>query len=96
VQEFVLFVMGDLLGMFLDCIQKSFVSQSGWWRRQPKWRQKQVKLADREDVVSGWQDLKTESGDIVDSMPRSKEEPPALRTMPFQEGEDVEDISTPG
>jgi hypothetical protein len=33
VQEFVLFILGDLLGMFPDCFQNSFVSQSGWWHR---------------------------------------------------------------
>jgi hypothetical protein len=41
VQKFVLFVLGDLLGMFPDYIQKNFVSQSGW-RRRLKGRQKQV------------------------------------------------------
>jgi hypothetical protein len=34
----------------------------------------------------GWQDLKTESGNIADLMPRAREDPPALRTTPFQEG----------
>jgi hypothetical protein len=41
--------------------------------------------------VAGWQGLKTESGDIADFMPRAREDPLALRTTPFQEGEDDED-----
>jgi hypothetical protein len=41
--------------------------------------------------VAGWQDLKTENGDIADLTPRSREDPPALRTTPFQEGVDDED-----
>jgi hypothetical protein len=44
--------------------------------------------------VAGWQDLKTESGDIADLMPRARQDPPALRTTPFQEGEDDEDWHT--
>jgi hypothetical protein len=39
--------------------------------------------------------LKTESGDIADLMPHARKDLPALRTMPFQEGEDDEDIGTP-
>jgi hypothetical protein len=46
--------------------------------------------------VAGWQGLKTKCGDIVDLTPRAREDPPALRTTPFQEGEDDEDIGTPG
>jgi hypothetical protein len=46
--------------------------------------------------VAGWQDLKMESGDIAYLMPRAREDPPALRTTPFQEGEDDEDIGMPG
>jgi hypothetical protein len=46
--------------------------------------------------VAGWQDLKMESGDIAYLTPRAREDPLALRTMPFQEGEDDEDIGTPG
>jgi hypothetical protein len=46
--------------------------------------------------VAGWQGLKTECGDIADLTPRAREDPPALMTMPFQEGEDDEDIGTPG
>jgi hypothetical protein len=46
--------------------------------------------------VAGWQGLNTESGDIADLMPRARQDPPALRTMPFQEGEDDEDIGMPG
>jgi hypothetical protein len=41
--------------------------------------------------MAGWQDLKTKSGDIADLTPRAREDPPALRTMPFQEREDDED-----
>jgi hypothetical protein len=41
--------------------------------------------------VAGWQDFKMESGDIADLTPRAREDPPALRTTPFQEGEDDED-----
>jgi hypothetical protein len=41
--------------------------------------------------VAGWQDLKMESGDIADLTSRAREDPPALRTTPFQEGEDDED-----
>jgi hypothetical protein len=48
-QESVLFVLGDLLGVFLDWKSEDcFVSQSGWWHRQWKWHQGQVKLAERE------------------------------------------------
>jgi hypothetical protein len=32
-----------------------------------------------------------ESGDIADLTPHTREDPPALRTMPFQKGEDDED-----
>jgi hypothetical protein len=46
--------------------------------------------------VAGWQGLKTECGDIADLTPRAREDPPALRITPFQEGEDDEDIGTPG
>jgi hypothetical protein len=46
--------------------------------------------------VAGWQGLKMESGDIADLTPRARQDPPALRTMPFQEGEDDEDIGTLG
>jgi hypothetical protein len=35
--------------------------------------------------------MKMENGDIAYLMPRSREDPPALRTMPFQEGKDDED-----
>jgi hypothetical protein len=31
------------------------------------------------------------NGDITYLMPRAREDPPALRTTPFQEGEDDED-----
>jgi hypothetical protein len=41
--------------------------------------------------VAGWQGLKTGSGDIADFMPRAREDHLALRTTPFQEGEDDED-----
>jgi hypothetical protein len=37
-----------------------------------------------------------ESGDIADLMPHARQDPLALRTTPFQEGEDGEDIGTPG
>jgi hypothetical protein len=37
-----------------------------------------------------------ECGDIADLTPRAREDPSALRTMPFQEGEDDEDIGMPG
>jgi hypothetical protein len=40
--------------------------------------------------------LKTESGDIADLTPRAREDPLALKTTPFQEGDDAEDIGTPG
>jgi hypothetical protein len=46
--------------------------------------------------VAGWQGLKTESGDIADLTPYARQDPPVLRTTPFQEGEDDEDIGTPG
>jgi hypothetical protein len=46
--------------------------------------------------VAGWQGLKTESGDIADLTPRARQDPLALRTMPFQGGEDDEDIGMPG
>jgi hypothetical protein len=46
--------------------------------------------------VAGWQGLKTESGDIADLTPCVRQDPLALRTMPFQEGEDDEDIGMPG
>jgi hypothetical protein len=46
--------------------------------------------------VAGWQGLKTECGDIADLMPCAREDPPALRTTPFQEGEDDEDIGMTG
>jgi hypothetical protein len=46
--------------------------------------------------VAGWQGLKMESGDIVDLTPRARQDPLALRTTPFQEGEDDEDIGMPG
>jgi hypothetical protein len=46
--------------------------------------------------VAGWQDLKTESGDIADLTPRAREVPPALRTTTLQEGKDDEDIGTLG
>jgi hypothetical protein len=46
--------------------------------------------------VVGWQGLKTESGDIADLTPRARQDPPVLRTTPFQEGEDDEDIGTLG
>jgi hypothetical protein len=32
-----------------------------------------------------------ESGDIADLTPHAREDPPVLRTTPFQEGEDDED-----
>jgi hypothetical protein len=38
--------------------------------------------------VESWQDLKTKSGDIADLTPRARQDPSALRTTPFQEGED--------
>jgi hypothetical protein len=41
--------------------------------------------------VVGWQDLKTASGNIVDLTSCAREDPSALRTTPFQEGEDDED-----
>jgi hypothetical protein len=41
--------------------------------------------------VAGWQGLKTESDDIADLTPHAREDHPALRTTPFQEGEDDED-----
>jgi hypothetical protein len=44
--------------------------------------------------VAGWQDLKTESGDIVDLMPHARQDPPVLRTMPSQNGKDDEDWHT--
>jgi hypothetical protein len=37
-----------------------------------------------------------ESGDIADLTPRAREDPPALRTTPFQEGDDDKDIDTLG
>jgi hypothetical protein len=46
--------------------------------------------------VAGWQGLKTESGDIADLTSHARQDPPALRTTPFQEGEDDEDIGTLG
>jgi hypothetical protein len=83
VQEFVLYVWGDLLRV-LHCT-----------RRMPCVSIKLVVLivkmapmashASREGGrrVVGWQDLKMESGDIVDLTPRAREDPPALRTTPF-------------
>jgi hypothetical protein len=44
--------------------------------------------------MAGWQDLKTDSGDIADLTPRARQDPPALRTTHFQEGEDDEDWHT--
>jgi hypothetical protein len=41
--------------------------------------------------VAGWQGLNMDSGDITDLTPCAQEDPPALRTAPFQEGEDDED-----
>jgi hypothetical protein len=41
--------------------------------------------------VAGWQDLQTESGDIVDLTPHARKDPLASRTTPFQEGDDDED-----
>jgi hypothetical protein len=41
--------------------------------------------------VAGWQGLKTESDDIADLTPSARQDPLALRTMLFQEGEDDED-----
>jgi hypothetical protein len=35
-----------------------------------------------------------DSGDIADLMPRAREDPLVLRTMPFQEGEDDDDWHT--
>jgi hypothetical protein len=46
--------------------------------------------------VAGWQGLKMESGNIADLTPRARQDPPVLRTTPFQEGEDDEDIGMPG
>jgi hypothetical protein len=46
--------------------------------------------------VAGWQGLKMESGNIVNLMPHTREDPPALRTTPFQEGEEMMRIGTPG
>jgi hypothetical protein len=37
-----------------------------------------------------------DSGDIANLTPRARQDPPALRTTPFQEGEDDEDVGTPG
>jgi hypothetical protein len=45
---------------------------------------------------SSWQDLKAESGNIADLTPHAREDPPVLRTTPFQEGEDDEDIGMLG
>jgi hypothetical protein len=36
--------------------------------------------------VAGWQDLKTDSGDITDLTPCARQDPPTLRTTPFEEG----------
>jgi hypothetical protein len=44
--------------------------------------------------MAGWQDLKTDSGDIADLTPRARQDPPALRITYFQEGEDDEDWHT--
>jgi hypothetical protein len=44
--------------------------------------------------VVGWQDLKTESGDIADLTPHARQDPLALTTTPFQEGKDDEDWHT--
>jgi hypothetical protein len=44
--------------------------------------------------VAGWQGLKMDSGNIADLTPRLREDPLALRTTPFQEGEDDEDWQT--
>jgi hypothetical protein len=52
-QESVLFVMGDLLGVIQDCIQRTIcvsVRLVGWWCRTKR-RQRQVKQAEMEDVV---------------------------------------------
>jgi hypothetical protein len=40
--------------------------------------------------VVGWQGLKMDSGDIAYLMPHLTRRPLALRTTPFQEGEDDE------
>jgi hypothetical protein len=37
-----------------------------------------------------------DSGDIAHLTSHAREDPPALRTTPFQEGEDDEDIGAPG
>jgi hypothetical protein len=88
VQKFVLFILGDLLGMFTDCIQKIiFVSI----RLAPKAKgTPKASLASWEGGwgVAGWQDLKMKSGDIANLTPRARQDPPTLRTTPFQEGED--------
>jgi hypothetical protein len=41
--------------------------------------------------VVGWQGLKMDSGDIAHLTSHAREDPLALRTTPFQEGEDDED-----
>jgi hypothetical protein len=46
--------------------------------------------------VAGWQGLKMESGNIADLTSRAREDPPALRTTPFQEDDDDKDIDTLG
>jgi hypothetical protein len=43
--------------------------------------------------VAGWQDLKTKSGDIADLTPRARQDPLALRIMPFQEAEDDANVT---
>ena len=43
--------------------------------------------------MAGWQGLKTDSGDVADVTPHAGEDLPALRTTPFQGGEDDEGIA---
>ena len=50
-QEYVLFVLGDMHGALSVAFGRMFVSPSGRWRRRPKRRQDQVELLEREDEV---------------------------------------------
>jgi hypothetical protein len=75
VQEFVLFVMGNLLGVLENCIRRMlFVSirlVALTMEVAPRACQ-----ASREVGcgVAGWQDLKMESGNIADLTPRARQD----------------------
>jgi hypothetical protein len=86
-----------VLGVLQDCNQRVVCVSTGFMAPKDE-EVPSASQASREGGcgVVGWQDLKIESGDIAYLTPRAREDPPALRTTLFQEGEDDEDIGTPG